>query len=160
MSPLSPFGPRRVSCLVAAVLDLISFRHGVHTVPFSLCNSSHCCSLHELESCSLGETVSPWCTVRKDSTNPVDYVFHFVTTYVACGIQTTFSLNWMPSPFIWTSSSHFKMDLISFWHSHFLLCFSSISISGKCSIIWISHVAVGKTGFWCFSKFSLSSKKL
>lgn len=37
-----------------------------------------------------------------------------------------------------------KMDLISFWHSHFLLFF--ISISGKCGIIWISHVAVGKTG--------------
>lgn len=30
-----------------------------------------------------------------DSTKPIDYNFHFVTAYVAFGIQTTFSLNRM-----------------------------------------------------------------
>lgn len=119
----------------------------------------HCCSLHELKSCFLGALCRmTWCTVQNDSTNSIDYVFHSVTTYVAYGIHTTFSLNLMPLPFILTSSSHFKMDLISFWHSHSLLI--SLSISGKYRRIWISHVAVGKTDFWCFSTFSLPSKKL
>lgn len=162
MSPLSPFAARRGLCLIAAILDLIAFGHGAHTVPFSLCDSSHCCSLHELKSCSLGETASPWCTMHRDSTHHVDYIFHCVPTSVAYAIQTTVFLNWIPSAFIWTSSS-FKMDLVKFlalsFFFIFLIPFPLVVNVGFVGI-WISRVAVGKRGFWCFLTFFLSSKKL
>lgn len=156
LSPQSLFAPRTALRLVAAASDLISFGHGVPTVPILLCDSCHSLLLPAwARELFLRRNCIPVVHCAEWQHKPY-YIFHSVTTYMAYGIHTTFSLNLMPSPFIWTSSSHFKKDLISFWHSLLI----SLSISGKCSRIWISHVGVGKMDLWYFSAFSLYSKKL